>query len=127
MLGTTGMVLTKSTTDPKIANKQKISLGTLFISGFHYYDGPEAEDLLEAGMQLQLNRQPHNRYDNNAVEVFTGEAKLGYVPRTENKIIAELMDKGIEVKAEIKELNPSANPYGNVKIEVWYERDFLEE
>ncbi len=32
-----------------------------------------------------------------AIEILSGEAKLGYVPRAENKTIAKLMDKGIMV------------------------------
>jgi len=58
MLGTTGLVLTKGNTGPEPAGKQMFSLGTLFISGFHYYDMPEAENLFEAGMPLHLNRHP---------------------------------------------------------------------
>ena len=101
---------------------QKIGLATVFIAGFSHYDGPEAESLLEAGMPLQLNRQPHNRYDRYAIEVLSGEAKLGYIPRAENKAIARLMDKGVLVQAEIKELHPEAGFFDNVKVEVWYER-----
>ncbi len=115
LLGTTGLLLTKGTAAQKTAGKQKIMLGTVFISGFQYYDGPETENLQEKGIPLQLNRQPHNRYDKYAMEIFTGGAKLGYVPRAENKTISELMEQGIEVKAEIKELYPDARPLGNVK------------
>jgi hypothetical protein len=101
---------------------QKIWLATVFIAGFSHYEGPEAESLLEEGMPLQLNRQPHNRYDRYAIEILSGEEKLGYVPRAENKTIAILMDKGIMVQAEIKELHPEAGFFDNVKVEVWDEQ-----
>lgn len=97
---------------------------TFFVAGFQYYDGMEVEYLLKKGMPLLLNRQPHNRYDNYAIEVFCGEAKLGFIPRTDNKVIADLMDQGVEVLGEIIELNPDADPFGNIKAEVWYEREF---
>jgi len=103
---------------------QKIWLATIFIAGFNHYDGPEAESLLEAGMPLQLNRQPHNRYDRNAIEILSGEAKLGYIPRYKNKTIARLMDEGIMVQAEIKEILPDSGFFENVKVEVWYDRPF---
>lgn len=106
---------------PPVAT-QKIWLATLFIAGFDHYDGPDAESLLEAGMPLQLNREPHNRYDKHAIEILSGEAKLGYIPRANNKTIARLMDEGIEVQAEIKELYPENCYFNNVKVEVWYER-----
>jgi len=31
-------------------------------------------------MQLLLNLQPHNRYDKNAIGIFSGDAKQGYIP-----------------------------------------------
>lgn len=91
-----------------------------FITGFQHYDGPEAEPLLETGMPLQLNREPHNRFDKNAIEVWSGDAKLGYVPRSDNKTMARLMDKGTEIQAVVLELDPSAFPFGSVKMEVFY-------
>ena len=107
LMGGTGIFLihgpAKATTP---VDMQKIWLATVFIAGFSHYDGPEAESLLESGMPLQLNRQPHNRYDRYAIEILSGEAKLGYIPRAENKTIAKLMDKGIMVQAEIKGATP---------------------
>jgi len=70
-------------------------------------------------MPLQLNREPHNQYDKNAVEIWTGDAKLGYVPRSDNKPIAKLMDEGMVVQALILELNDSTFPE-SVKIELFY-------
>lgn len=124
LLGSAGTLLIKNTNIAANPALQKIMLATDFIAGFKHYDGPEVETLLETGMPLQLNREPHNRYDKNAVEVYTGEAKLGYLPRNINHTIAKLMDQGIKIQAELKELNRDAFPYGSVKVEVWYEREF---
>ena len=74
-------------------------------------------------MPLQLNREPHNRFDKNAVEIWTGDAKLGYIPRSVNSTIADLMDKGTKVEATILELTPSAFSFGSVKVEVFYISD----
>jgi hypothetical protein len=122
LLGGTGIFLAKNGVKATSPATQKIWLATVFVAGFNHYDGPDAESLLEAGMPLQLNRQPHNRYDKYAIEVLSGEAKLGYIPRADNKTIAKLMDKGIAIQAEIKELFPQAGFFDNVKVEVWYER-----
>jgi hypothetical protein len=120
LLGSTGALVTAPLTAGSEPAKQKIRLLVTFVTGFQHYDGPEVESQLETGMPLQLNREPHNRYDKNAVEVWTGDAKLGYVPRSGNKTIASLMDEGIEVQAVVLELEPSAFPYGSVKMEVFY-------
>lgn len=76
-------------------------------------------------MSLQLNREPHNQYDKNAVEIWTGDAKLGYVPRSGNKTIAKLMDEGKEVQALVLEFEPSAFP-NSVKIEIFYLKNIEE-
>ena len=99
---------------------RKIILGTEFITGFQYYDGPDIEHLLQTGMSMTLNREPHNKYDQNAIQILCGEAKLGYVPRNANKTIARLMDQGIKVYGIIKELSPADFPYGSVKLEIYY-------
>lgn len=119
LLGSAGTLVTAPLPAGSEPAKQKIRLAVTFIAGFQHYDGPDAESLLETGMPLQLNREPHNQYDKNAVEVWTGDAKLGYVPRNENKSISSLMDKGVGVEAIVLELDPSAFP-NSVKLELFY-------
>ena len=119
LLGSTGALVSAPLAAQPEPAQQKIRLAVTFIAGFQHYDGPDAESLLETGMPLQLNREPHNSYDKNAVEVWTGDAKLGYVPRSVNKTITKLMDEGVGVEALILELDPSAFP-DSVKIEVFY-------
>ena len=119
LLGSAGALVTVPLSAESVPDKQKIRLAVTFIAGFQHYDGLDAESLLEVGMPLQLNREPHNQYDKNAVEVWTGDAKLGYVPRSENRIIAKLMDKGTVIQALILELDHSVFP-DSVKIEVFY-------
>ena len=122
ILGGAGLFFLQGTADAGTGNRQKVSLANLFSTGFQYYDGPEVADMLETGLMLRLNREPHNRWDHSAIEVYAGEAKLGYIPRNENQTIARLMDNGIRMKACITELDPEAFPYGSVKMEVWYEQ-----
>jgi hypothetical protein len=119
LLGSAGALVTAPLSAESVPDKQKIRLAVTFVAGFQHYDGPDAVSLLETNMALQLNREPHNSYDKNAVEVWIGDAKLGYVTRSDNKTIAKLMDEGIEVRALILELDHSAFP-NSVKIEVYY-------
>jgi hypothetical protein len=122
-LGAAGVLATGSQLPAKPGKEQRIRLAVVLIAGFSYYDGPEAEPLLEVGMQLDLNREPHNPHDRNAVEVWAGDAKLGYVPRSSNKPVARLMDEGVKVQAEILELAPDHSSDRNVKIELYYLQD----
>ncbi len=126
LLGSSGVLVTSPLNTTAEPAKQKIRLSVNFIAGFQHYDGPDAESLLEIGMPLQLNREPHNQYDKDAVEVWTGDAKLGYVPRSDNKTVAKLMDDGKEVQAFVLELDPSAFPNGSVKIELYYLKNIEE-
>ncbi len=120
LFGGVGVVLPKSIEKLSPPPPQKIRLATVFLAGLSFYDGPEALSLLEPQMPLQLSREPHNLHDKNAVQVFSGEAKLGYIPRSENKTIARLMDEGKPVEAVILEVNPEEFPAGGIKAEVFY-------
>ena len=120
IIGGAGLFFLPANAENNVPGKQKIMLANIFISGFQYYDGPEVADMLETGLILKLNREPHNRWDRNAVEIFAGEAKLGYIPRNENNTIARLLDSGIHIQAMITDLDPESFPYGSVKAEVFY-------
>lgn len=50
---------------------------------------------LDCGSELELVREPKNRYDSNAVAVhLPGGERIGYIPRDRNTDIARLIDKG---------------------------------
>lgn len=49
---------------------------------------------LEKGLVLKMQRQPKNRYDNNAIAIYYEKIRIGYVPRELNLIISRLMDAG---------------------------------
>jgi len=119
-LGGLGAALPKSLDTLAPAPPQKIRLSIIYVAGFQFYDGQDALSLLEPGMPLQLHREPHNAYDKHAIRVYSGEAQLGYIPRSDNKPIARLMDQGKAVEAQILEVSNDAFPYGSVKAEVFY-------
>lgn len=98
-----------------------IYLDSLYIAGFQYYQGVKQEAYLKENDPILLKRQTENAYDYFAVEVYRENRKLGYLPRTDNKIIARMMDQGVEVKAKISSINPEAHPFRRVKIRVYLE------
>ncbi len=98
-----------------------IYLNSPYIAGFQYYKGPETEAYLKENETLNLKREAENKHDFFAVEVFWRNNKLGYLPRTDNKIIARMIDQGVTLKAKIRSLDPEAHPFRRVKIRVFSE------
>jgi len=61
------------------------------IAGFTYYEGVLAFNELKIGVQLQLKLDEENKYDARAVAIYYNEFKLGFVPRSENRIIYKFL------------------------------------
>ncbi|HEY7811435.1 MAG TPA: HIRAN domain-containing protein [Allosphingosinicella sp.] len=51
------------------------------VSGFRYYQGMHVQMETLQGLPVQLLPEPHNPMDPNAVQLYAGAVKLGYVPR----------------------------------------------
>jgi hypothetical protein len=59
------------------------------------------------GDRLVLRRQPENKHDTKAIEVFTlSGLKLGYVPRLDNSVLTALMDDARELIAQVTAMRP---------------------
>lgn len=55
-------------------------------------------------MRLSLRREPRNEHDRNAVAVFSGNSKLGYLPRQLAAELAAYFDRGGEYGATLVHL-----------------------
>lgn len=94
------------------------------INGTYYYEAFEVFERIKHNDQLNLKLQPDNKYDHRAIEVFWGQHKLGYVPRTDNKVIYNLMKNGANVLARVKKIDdlPGAklpHIYGALRMRIW--------
>ncbi|KAL0956474.1 hypothetical protein HGRIS_002620 [Hohenbuehelia grisea] len=78
------------------------------VVGIQYYKG-----LVGAGEEVLLVREPHNRYDSNAIQVKNiGRAQVGHLPRNVAAKLAPLMDRrSITVEGVIHEGNLSGRSY----------------
>ncbi len=65
-----------------------------YIAGLQYYEVLEVWKKLEIGQELSLVPEPENRYDHNAVMVAFEGKKLGYLPRSENRHVAKILNAG---------------------------------
>ncbi len=82
------------------------------VAGTAYYDAKAALPGLAPGDPLALRREPDNRHDALAIEVFAANGmKLGYVPRIHNPPIARLMDAGKRIEGTVVEVGLPMTDY----------------
>ena len=90
------------------------------IAGFTYYDGLDVINELQLGTTVNLISEPENPYDPNAVSIYYGNTKLGYVPKNKNCLISDLLyfGHGYSVNARISQRDPEAHPEDQFRIVV---------
>ena len=84
---------------------KKITLLDSAVAGFQHYNGDVIWGRMKTGDHLHLVREPKNPFDYDAVEVYRGRDKIGYLPRTHNSAIAQMMDRGMMIRSKIQRLN----------------------
>jgi len=91
------------------------------LAGFRYHAAAALWGELRVGDRLELEREPGNPHDPNAVAVRWRGRKLGYVPRQENAALAWGLDRGTPLRARISALAEHPNPARRVRFEVYVE------
>ena len=104
---------------PAQAETIKVLVQSSPLAGFQFYAGRDVWDEMKAGDALVLAREPENAHDANAVRVEWRGRKLGYLPRAENRAVAEEMDRGGKLAARIARLNRHLDPWKRIQIEVF--------
>ncbi len=99
--------------------KEEILLLNTVVAGFQYYEGERVWDRMKVGDPLELRREPDNPYDDMAVEIYWKGEKIGYVPRSDNTAVAQLMDRDMTLRAEIESLEDSLNPWDRVGVKIY--------
>jgi len=103
---------------PATAQHVRILVQSSPLAGFQYYGAKILWDEMRVGDPLALIREPDNPHDAKAVRVEWRGAKLGYLPRAENRDVAEAMDRGAPVSGRIGSLVKHANPWKRVRVDV---------
>jgi hypothetical protein len=70
------------------------SVYTFFLAGRYYHQGPTVVD----GTLLQLERDPNNIHDSNAIRVTLlgqPDQQIGFVPRRIAMVLAPYIDSGL--------------------------------
>ena len=94
------------------------------IAGFQYHDGALVLDKLKVGKKLNLVAEPDNPYDPNAVAIKYKGVHLGYVPKEQNQLLAQLMHFGHSkvFECRVVQVNKKAAPCEQVRVSI-YVRD----
>lgn len=93
-------------------------LASFHVAGFKYWDGILVLDQLKPGTPLSLVPERDNPYDPNAVALYHGTAKLGYVPRAINSELATLCFFGHAgiFECRVLQANPDEEPWKQVLV-----------
>lgn len=93
-------------------------LAHFYIAGFTYYDGAKVFQKLKIGQKLKLKLEENNRYDARAVAIYYKKNKIGFVPRTENRIFYKLLKVGLKnnLRILVQSRNQSANPEQQIQV-----------
>ena len=100
------------------ADNRSVLIQESAIAGFQFHRGEAIWGSLAVGARLSLVREPSNAHDPDAVAVFFKQEMLGYVPRAENRAVAQMLDRGERLEASISKLSISEDPWERIRITV---------
>ena len=101
-------------------NTKREHLANFYIAGFTYYDAPICFKNLKIGAQLRLELDKHNKFDPRAVAIYYKNFKLGFVPRSDNRIFYKLLSTGYYsiFDARIQQIDSAAHPEQQIRTVV---------
>jgi hypothetical protein len=104
---------------PSLLNsRQQIKLLSSNVAGYQYYKGHLIEHEFKTGVPLTLVREPKNRYDRNAIAIYFGLTKIGYIPAALNTVLSNMLDQGVHLETTITAFNPEMPTWGRVEVEI---------
>lgn len=88
------------------------------IAGVRYWDGALVVGSLKPGKRLHLEAEPDNPHDEDAVAIYCKEAKLGYVPRDQNRLISQLLyfGHGEAVECRVLKVDKRSEPWEQIRV-----------
>ena len=101
----------------------EIFLFRTYIAGTQYYSAKDNIENIKEKDFLIFQREPENPHDSKAIAVMDlNSNKLGYIPRSENNVISNLMDAGKNIYGMIADKKYTGD-YINLEIKVFM-RDY---
>ena len=93
-------LLSKGTINLNVLLRDIVVLETK-VAGTMYYEPHEFEPIIKKDLLLKMVREPDNKFDKFAVALHLEDGKIGYLPKTQNEVIARLMDAGKEFTTKV--------------------------
>lgn len=97
----------------------EILVQTALTAGLAHHEAKVVWDQMQPGDALVLVREPGNVHDPNAVRVEWNGHSLGYLPRSENEVVARQLDRGNQLRARIVRLGQYRNHRRRLELEVY--------
>ncbi|MFC4818111.1 HIRAN domain-containing protein [Flavobacterium sp. GCM10023249] len=93
-------------------------LANFNIAGLTYYEATQCFENLKIGTKLQLKVEQDNKFDARAVAIYFDEHKLGFVPKSENRIFYKLLIMGYNTifEASIQQIDPTEHPECQIRV-----------
>lgn len=91
------------------------------VAGFSHWYGLEVIDQLRPGTKLRMEPEPDNPYDPNAVAIYFRDTKIGFIPRTMNGTLSQLLffGHGKAFVTRVSQVRPDAHPEHQVRVTVF--------
>jgi hypothetical protein len=98
-------------------------LWTRPVAGFQFHQGLSVAADLQPG-QLLLTHEPDNACDDCAIAVYSASTKLGFVPRSDNAVLAVMLDNGdYQLLGKVEEADPThRNPWQRLWFSIYHVR-----
>ncbi len=98
------------------------------VAGMRYWDGAKVISKLKPGKRLRLVAEPHNPADPNAVAIYRKDVKLGYIPRDQNDLAAQLLRFGHDdvLECRILKVDKKAETWNQVLHDRQGERELAQ-
>jgi hypothetical protein len=98
---------------------REILLFDSYVAGTSHIKDESVFDDIKVGDRLILQREPDNRFDENAILVLDKEKrKMGYIPEKDNIVFTRLMDAGKYLIAKIDRIGPKGS-FRQISISIY--------
>ncbi len=100
-------------------NSPQFLLNIFSVAGSQFYDGDSIINDLKVGDLLELVTEPNNPFDKFAVIIKYQDKQIGYIPRSDNRYIARMLEQGMQLDCEILSLKPDEDPWQKIQVAVY--------
>lgn len=97
----------------------KIKLLSTNIAGFQYYKGIANINNFKINDEVKLIREPENKYDSNAIAIYWNKLIIGFIPRSKNLILKNLIDGGQNLYSCINQINKEESVWEKIEIKIY--------